>query len=228
VNTAAAVHSADVEPHPEILAWCRRLGSTTGSSTTSSGTADRAPRRQQDDGSGARHPDLAALRRHRAEGIAYFFTEAGSGSALQANRRTKRPGGDGAVLGSLPTALAISHVLHMTPPLLTRSLRTAIVLVLLGGFRFPAAPAGAPNLRRRQPSSPGRASRSGRTGSQRDVHPGAAPRSRRRRRRGRPPCARRAPPRWQWEELRDLAATVPASADPRLVGRAAETLAELG
>ncbi len=32
----------------------------------------------------------------------------------------------------------------------------------------------------------------------------------------------------QWEELRVLAATVPASADPRLVGRAAETLAELG
>jgi hypothetical protein len=81
VNTAAAVHSVDVEPHPEIFAWRRRLGLDYGK-------LDYVERDggielldvNKTVGAVRAHPDLAALRRHRAEGIASFFMDAGSGA----------------------------------------------------------------------------------------------------------------------------------------------------
>lgn len=75
VNTAAAVHTADVEPHPEIFAWCRRLHLDYGK-------LDYVERDggielldvNKTTGAVRARPDLAALRRHRAEGIEWFFT----------------------------------------------------------------------------------------------------------------------------------------------------------
>ena len=82
VNAAAAVHTADVEPHLEIRAWRRRL-------QLDYGKLDYVEREggielldvNKTTGAVRAHPDLEALRRHRAQGIEWFFAGREEGTA---------------------------------------------------------------------------------------------------------------------------------------------------
>lgn len=76
VNASAAVRTADVEPHPEILSWRRRLHLDYGKLdyVEREGTIELLDVNKTT-GAVRAHPDLRALRQHRAEGIESFFAD---------------------------------------------------------------------------------------------------------------------------------------------------------